>query len=73
MRWRFATPPSERDRYRIADCLNRKEKQVLRFLTPILCLDKPTTCMLKLEKAILEAYTKRRECGWRLVLVDVLT
>lgn len=73
LRRKFATPPSEKDGYQVAVCLGQREQHVLRFLTPILSPDKPNTCTVKLKKAILEAHARRRDCGWGLIMEDMLT
>jgi hypothetical protein len=69
---KFYAPPSEHDGYRMSDCKDRRERQVLWFLLPILSPDKPTTCTLKLAKAILESFAGRRACGWGLIIDDVV-
>lgn len=45
---------------------------MLRFLVPILYPDKPTTCTLKLMKALYGAYSGERVCGWQHILHEVV-
>lgn len=72
LRWKFATLRREKNGYELADRLNQIERQVLRFLATTLSPVKPYTFTVKLAKAILKAYTRRRECGWALILEVVL-
>lgn len=58
--------------FRVDKCRNDREKRVFRFLVLILNLDKPTTCTLKLMKAIYGAYNRQQVCGWQHILYEVV-
>ena len=73
MRLKFVNPPSGKDGFKVEDCACERERWMLRFLVPILNLDKPTTLPLKLLKVIYGAYTGKCMCGWGHILQEVLS
>lgn len=63
LRKKFSRPPLDKDGLKVEDYRNDRERRLLRFLVPIFSPHKPTTCTLKLAKAIYESYWGNRECG----------
>jgi hypothetical protein len=70
---RFVSPVSDKDGFRVEDCRDNRERRLLQFLVPILSPNKPTTCTIKLMKAIYEAYLNNRKTGWGLILDELVT
>jgi hypothetical protein len=69
---RFSQPVSEKNGFRVQDCIDDRKRRLLRFLVPILSPDKPTTCTIKLTKTIYEAYFNTRKTGWRLIVDELV-
>ena len=69
---RFSQPVSEKNGFRVQDCIDDRERRLLRFLVPILSPDKPTTCTIKLTKTIYEAYFNTRKTGWGLIVDELV-
>jgi hypothetical protein len=70
MKERFSQPISEKNGFRVQDCIDDRERRLLRFLVPILSPDKPHSCTIKLMKAIYEAYFNYRKIGWGLIVEE---
>jgi hypothetical protein len=70
MKERFSQLISEKNGFRVQDCIDDRERRLLRFLVPILSPDKPHSCTIKLMKAIYEAYFNYRKIGWGLIVEE---
>lgn len=60
---RFRSPPNDHDGFWIDYCINRRERELLRFMVSIFGPDKPMTCTIKLTGAILESYSGKLRKG----------
>lgn len=62
---------SDKDGFRVDDCRSNRKRRLLQFLVPILSPNKPTTYVIKLTKAVYEAYLHDRKIGWGLIVHEM--
>ena len=68
---RFIHQVDPKDGYTIGDCWNARQRRVLKFLVPIIHLDKPTRVTILLGNTIFGVLDGVREVDWGLVFRDL--
>ncbi|MGH3053684.1 MAG: hypothetical protein ACRDL7_01740, partial [Gaiellaceae bacterium] len=69
---RFARKPHKKDGYRVKDCIDRRERRVLAFLTPIFHPDRPNRLTVTLASTLVSSYAGTKEVSWSKLVRDLV-
>ena len=69
---KFSTRINPKDGYAVSECKHVRARQVLEFLIPILCPEKPTWVTITVGNTIFGALSEERPVDWALVMMDVV-
>ena len=67
---KFSTPINPKDGHAVVDCVDPREKRVLKFIIPILYLEKPTRITMTVANTIFGALSGIRKVGWGLMMQE---
>ena len=69
---KFSTPVDPKDECAVADCMDPRERRVLKFVVLIMYVEKPTRITITISNTIFGALSSTRPISWGVVMQEII-